>query len=451
MRADRIGSTLQATSHDVPEPHAAPAASGTHRHATQTAHARRRPAGLGWRAAMVGLLMATAPLVLPGAHAEEPTATEVLSGLDGPVDFAVLSDGTIWWNEYYTGDVKRHDPATGDTEILFHADPIEDGMERGLIGLAVTDDLAYNDTLYVYYTVADPDDPQGGTNHLSRITAGEETVLLTTSASQMHNGGRILVAPDGSLFVSTGDNERPHEAQDPSSKLGKILHIEPDGSPAPGNLESVVYSMGHRNVYGLAYDADQDRLYATENSNAERDEVNIIEAGGNYGWPHCEGFSAYDLEAGRATGEPCDHPDAIDPIGEFYPDSTTAPTGAAVLGGELFWAAWNQGQIHHLAQNGTGGQWEDTIIYQATHRVNDLEAAPDGESLYFSNWTHIMKLELPDDLVPVADPPGPASGEAEDDDGGAAIDDAGIPWPGVGLLMAALALMVLSWTRRRPP
>src|SRR5687767_12979763 len=313
-------------------------------------------------ATVLAVLMVSAPSV--------GQAQTVLSGLEGPVDFALLPDGSIWYLGYYSGDVTRHDLATGKKEVLFHVEPVVDG-ERGLVGLGVNQETADEGTFFVYYTVADGD--EANINRLSRIDDGKETVLLTTTSDVRHNGGRILIQPDGTLFVSTGENDLGDPAQDPDSLLGKVLHIKQDGTPAPGNPHGRAYSIGHRNVYGLAYDPESDRLFATENGNAERDEVNEIIKGHNYGWPECEGFVEYDYVSKgnqKPSTRPCDDPRFTAPIGEFYAGRTVAPTGAAVLDGRLYWGAWNQGDIHRLVQH-ANGTWTDSIVYHYGGRIND--------------------------------------------------------------------------------
>ncbi|MHB1260074.1 MAG: hypothetical protein ACYC2H_00005, partial [Thermoplasmatota archaeon] len=95
----------------------------------------------------------------------------VLSGLEGPVDFALLPDGSVWWLEYYSGNITRQD-ANGDREVLFHVEPVMGG-ERGVVGLGVDQVSADNGTFYLYYTVADEGDRSGGINRLSRIDDGE--------------------------------------------------------------------------------------------------------------------------------------------------------------------------------------------------------------------------------------------------------------------------------------
>jgi glucose/arabinose dehydrogenase len=392
----------------------------------------RRIAGCLGLAALAGLaLVGLAGLASAQAPPDwsEAEPRPVVEELPGPIDLAIAPDGELWWNEFYSGNVTRwHPDESGPPETVFHADPIEDPVERGLLGLALDPDDP--DTFYVYYTVPDPEDPAGGTNHLSRIANGEETQLLTVPAHQRHNGGRITFDDEGRLFVSTGDNTQGHPAQDPSSRLGKILHLHPNGTPAEDTIEGYTYSIGHRNVYGLAYDEATGRLFATENGASERDEVNRIQPGHNYGWPECQGTVRYDFEAGEPTEEPCPE-DYEAPIGEFYPNYTSAPTAATVHEGDLYWAAWNQGEIHRMRETADG--WRDRIVFETDGRINDL-TTHDG-TFYFANWTAIIAIGgLYDD----AEGPG-----ARLDDGTATTDGtdpvalAGASLAGAGLAAAA--------------
>src|SRR5207249_2783515 len=137
------------------------------------------------------------------------------------------------------------------------------------------------------------------------LTTSTEQILLTGIArNTFHNGGRLRFSPDGRyLFAGTGDAQNGDNASNTSSLNGKVLRINPDGSiPADNPFHNAVWSYGHRNVQGLAFDS-QGRLWEAELGNNREDELNIIRKGGNYGWPSCEG-----------TKGSCGNPAFIKPI-----------------------------------------------------------------------------------------------------------------------------------------
>ena len=135
---------------------------------------------------------------------------------------------------------------------------------------------------------------------------GQSPILTGIPAGSIHDGGRIAFGPDGKLYVATGESGNPQLAQDRSSLGGKILRINPDGSIPSDNPDpaSPVWSFGHRNIQGLAWDA-AGRLWATEYGANRLDELNLIQPGGNYGWPMAEG---------RADTPGLDRP--VDPVGD---------------------------------------------------------------------------------------------------------------------------------------
>lgn len=336
--------------------------------------------------------LALAILATPMALAATPDWTqaapvEVATGLDMPVDVDVAANGDVWFIEL-AGAVKRIDAKTGEVETVHQVPDVVTGGERGLVGLALAKDHASTGTYFLYYTKR-TSDPQGGLNHLVRMDGHEETVLATIPGAKEHNGGRIAIDHDGNLFVGTGENQLRDPAQDPTSLLGKILHLTPDGKPVAGNLEGLVYAKGIRNPYGLAVHPETGQLWETENSGWRRDEVNLIEAGGNYGYPECEGFGL------NGVSTPCPTTKGYTfPVRTYYEDDAVAPTGATFWRGEFYWASLNEGSIHHLWQD-AAGEWLDAIVHADEVPLFDLAVGPD-DALYVSQADRILKIALPD-------------------------------------------------------
>lgn len=277
----------------------------------------------------------------------EPAAPEVLAtGLDAPWSVVPLPDGSVLVSERDSGRILR--VIDGRTETIGEVEGVAHGGEGGLLGLALAPEPAGpagtgdggtgSDAarLYAYLTAADGNRvvSYALTGSGSDLALGERQDVLTgIPASGIHNGGRIAFGPDGRLYVSTGDaSERP-AAQDPDSLAGKILRLEPDGSVPEDNptAGSPVYSLGHRNVQGLAWD-DAGRLWASEFGANAWDELILIEPGGNYGWPEVEGFGG--------TGEHLE-PERVWPTAEASPSGLAHVGGTLVLAslrGERLWA-----------------------------------------------------------------------------------------------------------------
>lgn len=157
--------------------------------------------------------------------------------------------------------------------------------EAGLLGVAVSPDFGTNHRVFFYATT-------GSDNRVLRaqLSGGRLTavtpILTGIPKGFVHDGGRLVFGPDGVLYVSTGETGEPELAQDPHSLAGKILRIDEDGKPFDGN--DPVWTLGHRNVQGLAFD-DREQLWASEFGEQTWDELNLIRQGNNYGWPRVEG------------------------------------------------------------------------------------------------------------------------------------------------------------------
>lgn len=236
--------------------------------------------------------------VIPSTSpANQIPATETLvTGLDTPWAIAFLPDKSLLVTQR-VGKIVRIVNNKLDTSWEANINSAREIGEGGLLGIAVHPDFVTNHFVYLYYTYRG-----GGNEVINRLVrvvytdntfTNEEILLDNIPGSSNHDGGRIKFGPDKLLYIGTGDGEQPSRAQDTSSPAGKILRVTETGQPASGNpFSSVVFSYGHRNVQGLAWDKNG-TLFASEHGRSGivsgLDEINRIESGVNYGWPTIQG------------------------------------------------------------------------------------------------------------------------------------------------------------------
>lgn len=253
----------------------------------------------------------------------------VASGLNSPVDFRFLPDGRVIVAEKGGAIRIVENGAAGDPLVTLSVNTLG---ERGISGLAIDPDYADNGYLYVAYTTA------ALRNRLSRLsvvgnTAGSELVLLqsTESAALNHQGGALGFGSDGKLYWGLGDNGSGANSQNLTNLHGKILRINPDGS-TPSDNPSLgedalpqIYAYGLRNPFRLAFTPDGGLLVADVGA-ASFEEVNLVTAGGNYGWPGAEGV--------------CAGCTSVNPIYTYPRGSGAAITSVLVYDGETFGPAY---------------------------------------------------------------------------------------------------------------
>ncbi len=294
------------------------------------------------------------PAAEPDLGAEPQT---VATGLDVPWGLAFLPDGAALVAERDSGRILRVRPGA-EPEQVYEVPGVAASGEGGLLGLAVSPTFARDSLVYAYLTAADD-------NRIVRFELGRaaapEVVFDGIGKAGNHNGGRIAFGPDGMLYAGTGDAGDPSASQDRDGPEGKILRLTPDGDPAPGNptAGSPVYSLGHRNVQGLAWDA-QGRLFATEFGQNRLDEVNQIVAGRNYGWPEVEGSGG----GSRYT----------DPLVTWSTDDAS-PSGAAIAGDTMYVAALRGARLWAVPLAGGEPRAEFRGQYG---RLRTVAIAPDG-------------------------------------------------------------------------
>ncbi|GID27602.1 PQQ-dependent sugar dehydrogenase [Paractinoplanes brasiliensis] len=291
----------------------------------------------------------------PDAPSSSPEV--VATGIDVPWGLTFPRGGGALVAECDTGRILRITPG-GQPEPVYEVPGVAAGGEGGLLGLAAT-----GDWVYAYFTAADD-------NRIVRFKpasdAPPEVIFDGIAKAGNHNGGRIAFGPDGMLYVGTGDAGDTSHSQNPDSPNGKILRLTPEGDPAPGNptAGSPVYSLGHRNVQGLAWDGN-DRLFATEFGQNDVDEVNRIEPGRNYGWPDVEGEGGTD--GGRFTN----------PL-VTWPTSDASPSGLAIAGNTLYAAGLRGERLWTVPIEGDGLGEPRAILEGEFGRLRTVEVAPDG-------------------------------------------------------------------------
>jgi glucose/arabinose dehydrogenase len=280
-----------------------------------------------------------------------------------PWGIAFLASGDALISERDTARIRKVTPRGKVStlgELSGVAGPPGDA-EGGLLGIA----LAPNDEETLFAYLSTPDEDRVVRLSLAGGKVGKPSPVLTGIPSGVrHHGGRLLFAPDGMLFVSTGDSAQSDLAQDRNSLAGKILRIRPDGSPAPGNpYGNRTWSYGHRNIEGLAFDAQQ-RLWATEFGEQETDELNLISRGKNYGWPIVEGKS------GNAR--------FVSPKVTWSPTSTCSPAGLAITRNTAFVAALRGECMFAVSLQGEKAGGPRAYFAEEFGRIRNVVVAPDG-------------------------------------------------------------------------
>ncbi len=397
----------------------------------------------------------------------------VATGLQQPLELAFGPDGYLWLTERVGKRVLRINPADGARSTAVTITEVDQkGGQDGLLGMVLHPDLLQDqgtDYVYVAYTY----DAAAGTAmdrrvKIRRYTYNEATQKLDDAldlitglpGSSDHNAGRLVLGPDEKLYYAIGDQGnnqfdnacKPILAQvlptaaevraaDWRHYPGKILRLNLDGSipddnPELAGVRSHVYSYGHRNVQGLAISADG-QLYATEHGPKSDDEVNLIQAGKNYGWPHVAGYQddqayvygnwsaasncarlefndfAIPSTVPQQAESEWSHPDFTPPLKTFYtveddydfqneectPNEficwpTVAPTGlelyAAPTDGMPGWtpsllmAALKTGTVYRMAltEDGTALQGDALPLFKTINRYRDLALNPDGRTFY---------------------------------------------------------------------
>ncbi len=303
---------------------------------------------------------------------------QVGADTDIPWGLVTLADGTILYNERDAHKLVHLDPSTGKNATLGVVPNVSgtDG-EGGLLGLTLSPTFATDRLAYFMYTTATD-------NRISHFQLKPDLTLDTTSEkvlvsgilrNEFHNGGRLRIGPDSKLYATTGDAQNGANAQNIQGLNGKILRINLDGSvPTDNPFGNYVWSYGHRNPQGLAFDA-AGNLWEQEFGNSALDETNLITKGGNYGWPNCEGTISQ-------SGSGCSTPGYIAPK-QTYPVAEGSCSGIAVVGSQLFVACERGERMYGYNITGTSLAGRTEYFAGTYGRLRTVEPAP-GNGLWLT-------------------------------------------------------------------
>jgi len=343
---------------------------------------------------LVPLFILVLLLPTPAAPAEQrllPRGTKVetfKSDLKFPIDMAwVPGTKKIFFTEKNSGKVRvlvgRRLLARACVDLA-----VASAGEQGALGITLHPRFKKTRYLYVMYTNASPEEMRVTRFKVRNNRCRRPKTILqgVPASSGYHNGGQLEFA-GGKLFISTGENHSPDEAQDTASRLGKILRLNANGSVPSGNpFGNAVWSYGHRNPFGLAHQPGTERLFETENGPSCDDELNRIRKGRNYGWGGGYGCGT----AGVGT-------DPKGPMKRWTPP--VVPTDLwwyrgrmKKLSGSLYMGEFSSGRLHRFFLNDRGSRIrDDRVIFDAASGIVDVSKGPGGW-LYFMTASAIHRI-----------------------------------------------------------
>lgn len=338
----------------------------------------------------------TAGDATPAATApERPFSVRAVADFDEPWAMAFLPDGGLLVTEK-AGALKLVDVATGASGDVSGVPAVDHGGQGGLGDVVLHPRFADNGLVYLSYAEAGDGGTRGAAVARARLAldgrgggalSGLQVVWrqVPKVSGRGHYGHRIAFGPDGKLWISSGDRQKFDPAQDMASNLGKILRLEDDGSVPADNpfvggdaVTAQVWSLGHRNPLGLAFDAEG-RLWNHEMGPKGGDELNLVERGANYGYPLVSNGDHYD---GRVIPDHDTRPDLRAPTAWWTP--VISPAGFVIYSGTAF-PAWrgdgfigglSSKSLVRIAFDGTSAREAERFDMGA--RIREVEQGPDG-------------------------------------------------------------------------
>ncbi|MEH7123349.1 PQQ-dependent sugar dehydrogenase [Bacillus sp. JJ1503] len=289
------------------------------------------------------------------------------------IPWSISQIGNSFYLSERPGAIVKVEEGSSERQKVVFEKPLATAAEAGLLGLVLSPDFLQTNEAFAYYTYTDQ---SGQFNRIvvlqlkNNVWQEKRLLLDKIPSGQFHHGGRLKIGPDGKLYATTGDAAtNPEIAQDLGSLGGKILRMNLDGSIPNDNPfpNSYVYSYGHRNPQGLAWTADG-ALYESEHGPSANDEINLIQAGKNYGWPLIKGT---EKRAGMES-----------PLFTSGANHTWAPSGMAFANGNLYVSALRGNAVIEFNLQ-TGEQRE---IITGLGRIRDV-IIKDNTLYFISNNT----------------------------------------------------------------
>ena len=322
------------------------------------------------------------------------TATEV-ARFDEPWAMAFLPDGTLLVSER-RGSLKRLDPRTGRSGEVSGVPKVDYGGQGGFGDVLPHPDFAKNGWVYLSYAEAGEGDTRGAAVARARLAldangggALSDVAVIWRQVPKVsgrgHYGHRLAFGPDGKLWITSSERQKFDPAQDMSGNLGKIVRLNDDGSVPPdnpfaaqGGVAAQVWSLGHRNALGIAFDA-QGRLWEHEMGPKGGDELNLIKRGANYGYPIVSNGDHYD---GKPIPDHDTRPEFAAPKVTWTP--VISPAGFILYSGNKFPQWRGNGLIGGLSSQSLvrvafdGEQAREVERYDMGQRIREVEQGPDG-------------------------------------------------------------------------
>lgn len=337
---------------------------------------------------------ATTPAAAATPAATLPFQVTAVGHFQAPWAMTFLPDGRLLVTEK-AGVLRLFDPATGTTGTIAGTPEVDHGGQGGLGDVVLHPSFAGNGQVYLSYAEAGEDDTRGAAVARARLVLDggdgrlEDLEVIWRQAPKTtgrgHYGHRLAFGPDGHLWITSGERQKFDPAQDMSGNLGKVLRLNDDGSPPAdnpfadqGGVAAQVWSLGHRNPLGIDFDGEG-RLWVHEMGPAHGDELNLVQRGGNYGYPLVSDGDHYD---GTPIPDHATRPEFNAPAVVWVP--AISPAGFVIYDGDLF-ADWRgSGLIGGLSSQALvrvefdGERAREAERFDMGARIREVEQGPDG-------------------------------------------------------------------------